>query len=130
EENFKGDLKKAVLDTLKQVQGSYALAIFSSEDPERFFAARKDSPLVIGLGEKENFLASDVPALLAHTRRVIFLEDGDIAEITSDAVRIFDVNGQPIKREPKTIHWDAFQAEKAGYRHFMLKEIHEQPATV
>jgi glucosamine--fructose-6-phosphate aminotransferase (isomerizing) len=130
EEAFKGDLAKAVRDTLKQVQGSYAIGVLSSDDPNRFIAARKDSPLVLGLGEGENFLASDVPALLAHTRRVIFLEDGDIAEIAKDQVKIFDIDGKPLAREPKIIQWDPLQAEKGGYRHFMIKEIHEQPRTV
>src|SRR4051812_28243957 len=82
EEAHKGDLLKAVQDALKQVQGSYAIGVMSVDEPKRFIAARKDSPLVLGLGENENFLASDVPALLAHTRRVIYLEDGDVAEIT------------------------------------------------
>ncbi len=130
EENFKGDLGQAVLATLKQIQGSYALGVLAAEDPKHFYAARKDSPLVLGLGEKENFLASDVPALLAHTRRMIFLEDGDVAEITPDGVRVFDVNGKTLPREVKIIHWDPIQAEKGGYRHFMMKEIHEQPNTV
>jgi glutamine---fructose-6-phosphate transaminase (isomerizing) len=130
EEAFKGDLGQAVRDTLKQVQGSYAIGVLSADDPKRFFAARKDSPLVLGLGENENFLASDVPAILAHTRRVIFLEDGDIAEIAQDGVKIFDIDGKPITRTPKTIQWDPLQAEKGGYRHFMLKEIYEQPSTV
>lgn len=129
EDQMKGDLRAAVLATLKQIQGSYAMGVLSADDPQHFFAARKDSPLVIGLGEKENFLASDVPAILAHTRRVIFLEDGDVAEITPDAVSVFDANGKPLTREPKTIQWDPIQAEKGGYRHFMLKEIYEQPNT-
>ncbi len=130
EENFKGDLGKAVVDSLKQVQGSYALGVLSADDPDRFFAARKDSPLVLGLGENENFLASDVPALLAHTRRVIFLEDGDIAEIRKDGVKISDLEGRPIERKVQTITWNPLQAEKGGYRHFMLKEIYEQTTTV
>ena len=130
EENFKGDLGQAVVESLKQVQGSYAMGVFAADDPDRFFAARKDSPLVLGLGENENFLASDVPALLAHTRRVIFMEDGDIAEIRKDGIRIFDIEGHPKERKVQTITWNPMQAEKGGYRHFMLKEIFEQTSTV
>src|SRR3989344_845359 len=130
EQAYQEDLPKAVQEALKQVQGSYAIGVLSADDPKRFVAARKDSPLVLGLGDKENFPASDVPALLPHTRRVIFLEDGDIAEITPDAVRLCDLEGRPVKRESQTIHWDPVMAEKSGYRHFMLKEIHEQPSTV
>jgi glucosamine--fructose-6-phosphate aminotransferase (isomerizing) len=130
EDAYQGDLAKAVQAALKQVQGSYAIGVLCADDPSRFIAARKDSPLVLGLGEKEMFLASDVPALLPYTRRVIFLEDGDVAELTQEGVRIFDLEGRPLKREPKTIQWDSLMAEKGGYRHFMLKEIFEQPSTV
>jgi glucosamine--fructose-6-phosphate aminotransferase (isomerizing) len=130
EDAYKGDLLQAVQGGLKQVQGSYAIGVLSSDEPNRFIAARKDSPLVLGLGDKENFLASDVPALLAHTRRVIFLDDGDIAEITDAGVRILDLDGRVMERPVKTIQWDPIQAEKAGYRHFMLKEIYEQENTV
>src|SRR5690242_350885 len=90
EDVYQGDLAKAVLAALKQVQGSYAIGVLCADDPTRFIAARKDSPLVLGLGDKETFLASDVPALLPYTRRVIFLEDGDIAELTQEGVKIFD----------------------------------------
>src|SRR5262245_61632860 len=121
EDNNKGDLRQAVLQTIKQVHGSYGMGVLSADDPGRFFAARKDSPLVIGLGEGENFLASDVPALLAHTRKVIFLEDGDVAEIKENGVRLMDLDGKAIERPVKTIQWDPLMAEKGGYRHFMLK---------
>jgi glutamine---fructose-6-phosphate transaminase (isomerizing) len=130
EQTFKGDLVKAVQEALKQVHGSYAIGVLTSDDPNRFVAARKDSPLVLGLGEKENFLASDVPALLQHTRKVIFMEDGDIAEITPEGIRVIDIEGHALIREPKIIQWDPFMAEKGGYRHFMLKEMNEQPNTV
>jgi glucosamine--fructose-6-phosphate aminotransferase (isomerizing) len=130
EDSFKGNLLESVREGLKKVQGSYAIGVLSSDDPQRFIGARKDSPLVIGLGEHENFLASDVPAILSHTRRVIFLEDGDIAEITPEGVKIVDVDGAPRDRQPKTIQWDPLMAEKGGYRHFMLKEIFEQENTV
>lgn len=130
EEAFKGDLVNAVRQTIRQLQGSYAIGVLTSDDPNRFVAARKDSPLVLGIGEHEKFLASDVPALLPHTRQVIFLEDGDIAEIAHDQIRITDLEGKELARKPQTIIWDAVMAEKAGYKHFMLKEIHEQIVTV
>ena len=115
---------------LKQVRGTYAIGVLSSKDKTRFIAARKDSPLVLGLGENEMFIASDVPAILQHTRKVIFLEDGDVAELTRNEVKITDLDGRPIERLPQTIIWDAVMAEKGGYKHFMLKEIHEQVVTV
>jgi glucosamine--fructose-6-phosphate aminotransferase (isomerizing) len=130
EDAYQGDIAKAVQAALKQVHGSYAIGVLSADDPTRFIAARKDSPLVLGLGDKETFLASDVPALLPYTRRVIFLEDGDIAELTQEGIHIFDLEGRPLKRETKTVEWDTLMAEKGGYRHFMLKEIFEQPNTV
>ena len=130
EEAYKGDLTAAVRAALKQVQGSYAIGVLHADDRERFVAARKDSPLVLGLGENEMFLASDVPALLPYTRRVIFLEDGDVAEIHTQTVQLMNLDGQPVKREEKKILWDAVMAEKGGYKHFMLKEIYEQRLTV
>jgi glucosamine--fructose-6-phosphate aminotransferase (isomerizing) len=129
-ESEKGDLLTAVRRALGKVQGSFALGVLAANDRKRFVAARKDSPLVIGLGKNETFLASDVPALLPHTREVIFLEDGDIAEITPAGVAIFDLQGNRVERRTQTILWDAVMAEKAGYKHFMLKEIFEQPQTV
>ncbi len=130
EEAYKGDLLAAVRMALKQAHGSYAVGVLASDDPKRFIAARKDSPLVLGIGEGEMFLASDVPALLPHTRKVIFLEDGDVADIYQDHIDIMNLDGQPVKREIKTILWDAIAAEKAGFKHFMLKEIFEQPVTI
>jgi glucosamine--fructose-6-phosphate aminotransferase (isomerizing) len=130
EEAYHGDLVNAVRGALQQAQGSYAIGVLCAEDRLRFVAARKDSPLVVGIGEKEMFVASDVPALLPHTRKVIFLEDGDIADITAEGVRLSNLQGQPITRKPQTIHWDAVMAEKSGYKHFMLKEIYEQGLTV
>jgi len=131
EEAYDGkDLTGAVRKALKQVQGSYAVGVLASKDNSRFVAARKDSPLVLGLGENEMFLASDVPAILPYTRKVIFLEDGDVAELSQKAVKITDLEGHPIERRVQTIIWDAVMAEKAGYKHFMLKEIYEQQVTV
>jgi glucosamine--fructose-6-phosphate aminotransferase (isomerizing) len=130
EDVYKGDLFEAVRMTLKRLQGSYALGVLAVDHPERFVAARRDSPLVLGIGENEMFLASDVPAILPYTRKVIFLEDGDIADITRDEAKILKLDGTAVERKPQTILWDAIMAEKAGYKHFMLKEIHEQRVTV
>ncbi len=130
EEAYKGDLAEAVRAALKQVQGSYAVGVMAADEKDRFVAARQDSPLVLGLGEHENYLASDVPAILSHTRNVIFLEDGDVVDITRDGVTITNLAGQPQTRKPQTIIWDAHMAEKGGYKHFMLKEIYEQIVTV
>jgi len=130
EEAYQGDLAAAVRRALAQVQGSYAVGVMAADRPDLFVAARKDSPLVLGLGDNENFLASDVPALLSHTRKVIFLEDGDVAEISQGGVRLTDLQGKPVARSAQTIVWDALMAEKGGYKHFMLKEIYEQIVTV
>lgn len=130
EDVYTDDLMSAVRNALGRAQGSYALGVISAEDRERFIAARKDSPLVLGVGKGATFIASDVPALLPYTRQVIFLEDGDVAELRRDKVRVFDAQGNSVVRVPKQIDWDATMAEKAGYRHFMLKEIFEQRLTI
>ena len=129
EKYYKGDLLAAVKSALKNIEGAYALCAISSEDKSRIVVARKDAPLVIGLGKDENFIASDVSALLQYTKDVIFLENKDIAEIKSDSVKIFDETDTEIKRKSQKILWNAIQAEKCGYKHFMLKEIHEQTQT-
>jgi glucosamine--fructose-6-phosphate aminotransferase (isomerizing) len=123
-------LGDAVRRALAQVHGAYALAVVSEQHPGEIVAAKVASPLVVGLGEGETFLASDVPAFLEHTRRVIFLEEGDVAEITAGGVKLTNLDGAPVERPPKIITWDAAQAEKGGYPHFMLKEIFEQPSAV
>jgi len=115
---------------LRQVHGAYALAVVSDQHPGQIVAAKVASPLVIGLGKGETFLASDVPAFLEHTREVVFLDEGDIAEVSTSGVKVTDLEGNPISRPSKTITWDAAQAEKGGYPHFMLKEIHEQPRAI
>lgn len=112
-----------------RMQGSYALVVLSVDDPERIVVARNSTPVILGLGEGENFVASDIPAVLEHTRRIQILEDGELAEITAQAVRI-ERDGIEVKREPTVVTWDAITAEKGGYRHFMLKEIHEQPQVI
>ena len=129
EKYYKGDLLTAVKSALKNIEGAYALCAISCEDKSRIIVARKDAPLVIGIGKNENFIASDVSALLQYTKDVIFLENKDVAEIKTDSIKIFDETDTEIKRKSQKILWNAIQAEKCGYKHFMLKEIHEQTQT-
>ena len=124
---YQGDLLAATAAALKQVSGTYGLAVISSLEPGRIVAARRGSPLVIGIGEKENFIASDIAALIAHTRQVIYLTDGEIASVTADKIDLRNLDNVPIEREATGIDWDVSQAEKGEYPHFMLKEIFEQP---
>ncbi|MEZ0322345.1 MAG: glutamine--fructose-6-phosphate transaminase (isomerizing) [Thermus sp.] len=126
EEKYQGDLFQALREALKEVRGAYAVVV-AHEDHQEIVAARTVSPLVIGLGEGENFLASDVPALLPYTRRVIFLHDGDLARITREEVVVTDLEGHPLPREVVEIDWTLEAAEKGGFPHYMLKEIYEQP---
>ena len=129
EKYYKGNLLDAVKSALKIIEGAYALCAISCEDKSRIIVARKDAPLVIGIGKNENFIASDVSALLQYTKDVIFLENKDVAEIKTDSIKIFDETDTEIKRKSQKILWNAIQAEKCGYKHFMLKEIHEQTQT-
>ncbi|HEX2626307.1 MAG TPA: glutamine--fructose-6-phosphate transaminase (isomerizing) [Candidatus Limnocylindrales bacterium] len=124
---YDGDIADAARAALRQLHGAYALAIMHRDEPDRIVGARKDVPLVVGVGEDESFLASDVAAILAHTRRVIFLEEGDVADLRPGTVEITDVDGRAMERVPETIEWTVEAAEKGGYDTFMLKEIHEQP---
>lgn len=124
---YEGDLMVALISAIKMMKGSYALGVICEEEPDRIIAVRKDSPLVVGYGEGENFIASDVPAILEYTKNVYFLQDNEIAAIYRDKVDLFDEFGKRIHREPDTVDWDASQAEKGGYPHFMIKEISEQP---
>jgi glucosamine--fructose-6-phosphate aminotransferase (isomerizing) len=124
------DLFKAVRATVAELEGAYALAVVSEHDPDRIILARYGCPVVIGLGDDENFVASDVAALLSETRRFIFLEEGDVAEIRRTAVRIMDRDGNTVERPVRESELSADAAEKGLYRHFMLKEIHEQPSAV
>jgi len=124
---YDDDLRTAVNKTVKRLEGSFALAVMSKQEKDKIIAVRKDSPLIIGLGENENFLASDIPAYLEHTDNFYILEDGEIADIRKNKVNIYKFNGDLIANKNKTkISWDAEMAEKQGYQHFMLKEIHEQ----
>jgi glucosamine--fructose-6-phosphate aminotransferase (isomerizing) len=117
----------AVRRALARVEGAYAIVVMSDKLPDTLVAAKNASPLVLGLGDGENFVASDIPAILAHTRRMLFLEEGEIAELTRTGIKIADLEGHRKERAPKEITWSAVQAQKDGFKHFMLKEIHEQP---
>jgi glucosamine--fructose-6-phosphate aminotransferase (isomerizing) len=123
----KGDLFQAVCDALHQVEGAFGIAVLSAREPGRIITARRGSPIVIGVGDGETIIASDASAIVAHTQRVIYLDDNDIAIVTADSVDIRDLNNVPVTREIAELGMDASAAEKGGYEHFMLKEIHEQP---
>src|SRR4029077_18573140 len=121
------DFLEAVRRTLREIHGSYALLFLNRRDPKRLIVAKNSTPIVIGWGEGETFIASDIPALLDYTRKVTFLEDGEIGEVTLGSYRLLDGKGKTIRRPVKEITWDAVAARKGGYPHFMLKEIHDQP---
>jgi glucosamine--fructose-6-phosphate aminotransferase (isomerizing) len=121
------DFLDAVRRTLREIRGSYALLFLNRRDPQRLIVAKNSTPIVIGWGEGETFIASDIPALLDYTRKVTFLEDGELGEVSVDSYRLFNGNGKALRRPVKEITWDAVAARKGGYAHFMLKEIHDQP---
>ena len=121
---------KTIAKVLSEIKGSYALGIMFRDFPDEIFAVRKDSPLIVGVGEHENFIASDVPAIIHYTRDYYLLDQNEIAVIKKDSVKIYDVHGNEIHKELNTADWDVDAAEKGGYAHFMLKEIHEQPDSV
>ena len=127
---FTGNLEAAVRQALKEVQGAYSIAVIAEGDPDKTVVARMASPLVIGLGEGEYFMASDIPAILHHTREVLFLDDGEVATATREGVTITTLDGTPVTKEVKQILWNPIMAEKGGYKHFMLKEIFEQPRAI
>ena len=129
-EGYEGDLISATAAALEQVTGTYGLAVVSTLHPGQIVVARKGSPIVIGVGETENLVASDIAALLPYTRQVIYLDDGDIALLTPDRIDLRNIKNVPVEREIAKIDWDAGQAEKGNYPHFMLKEIFEQPETI
>jgi glucosamine--fructose-6-phosphate aminotransferase (isomerizing) len=130
-EQTKGlSMADAVRAALKRVEGSYALVVVSADDPRHIVAARLGSPLVLGLAEGRNFVASDVPALLEHTRDVVYLDDGEVAELSADGWSVTGLDGKAHEKKVQRVTWDPIQAEKTGYKHFMLKEIHEQPRVI
>ncbi|HHW00777.1 MAG TPA: glutamine--fructose-6-phosphate transaminase (isomerizing) [Clostridiaceae bacterium] len=130
EYHYKGDLVQAVINTISELEGSYALGVISRDSNEEFVAARKDSPLIVGLGDGENFIASDIPAILEYTRDVYILEDREIAVLRKDGVKVFNHFGTEVKKEVFHVNWDVSAAEKSGYEHFMIKEIFEEPKVV
>ncbi|ASA24295.1 glutamine--fructose-6-phosphate transaminase (isomerizing) [Paenibacillus donghaensis] len=124
---YEGDIVKAVQKAITFMRGAFALGVLTEYEPDKLVAVRQASPLIIGLGDGENFIGSDIPALLEYTRNVYILNDGEMAVLTRDAVELMTIEGNFIAREMITVDWDAVTAEKGGYEHFMLKEIHEQP---
>ena len=127
---YAGNLEAAVIEALGQVDGTYGLAVISSDEKDKVVAARKGSPLLIGIGDGENFIASDASAILSHTRHVVYLDDGDIAVVTKDGYKVLDLESTVHEKPVTRIEWDLAQIERGGYPHFMLKEIFEQPTTV
>jgi len=124
---YKGDIRKAVIKTISRLQGSYALGVLCADEPNKLFVAREASPLILGVGLGENFFASDVTALVSYTKNAIYLDDGELAEITPEEINIFDCTLKPVNKKITRIVWDIKASEKGGYEHFMLKEIYEQP---
>ena len=127
EQNYTGDFLAAVRAAVAQLEGSYALGVLCSEHPDEIIAVRNSSPLIVGLAEDGNFIASDIPAVLAHTRRVIQLADNEVVRLTRDSVQVMDAAGHPVEKKELLVDWDVTSAEKGGYAHFMIKEIMEQP---
>ena len=127
---YDGDIKAAVMKTAARLTGSYALGILCADAPDTLYVLRESSPLILGIGVGENYFASDVTALIAHTKNVLYLEDGELARLTPTAIEIYDCTGRKIERQASRVTWSVEAAEKGGYEHFMLKEIMEQPAAV
>lgn len=127
---YDGDLESAIRSAVAKAEGAYALVVMTKKEPGKIIAVRRISPLIVGLGDGETFLASDIPAVLHRTREFLIVEDGEMVIVTEDGARIETIEGAPIERDVMHIDWDAHQAEKGGFAHFMLKEIHEQPSVV
>ncbi|MFW6121741.1 MAG: glutamine--fructose-6-phosphate transaminase (isomerizing) [Petrotogales bacterium] len=129
-EEYNKNLEEAVFSALKKIRGSYAIVVVCEDEPDKLVGARKESPLVIGVGDNENFLASDIPALLKYTNRVIYLEDEELCVLTKNSINVFDVNKKEVRKKEDLIEWDFKDAEKSGFPHFMLKEIYDQPDSI
>lgn len=127
---YEDDMEEAVKKVLKTIEGSYSLVFMCAAEPDKLICTKKDNPLIIGLGEGENFIASDIPAIIAKTRRTYIMSDGEIATVTKDGVWVQDINGTPITKKVFEVNWNAEAAEKGGFEHFMLKEIYEQPKAI
>lgn len=127
---YKGNLLEAVMEATSKIEGSYALGIMSVNEPGKVVAVRKDSPLIVGIGKGEYFIASDVPAILNHTRDVVYLNDKEFVEMTKDEIKFYSKAGKELKKDIHHVTWNADAAEKAGFEHFMIKEIHEQPRAI
>ena len=127
---FDGDLLKTLAKVMTRIEGSYALGIINKDNPDEIIAVKKDSPLIVGLSEEGNYIASDIPAVLKHTRKIYILEDGEIVKLTRDGVTVYNEDMDVIEKEVTEIQWDVSAAEKGGYEHFMMKEIHEQPKAI
>lgn len=124
---YDGDFEATVKKVLRLIKGSYSLVFMCEYEPDKIICTKKDNPLIVGLGEGENFIASDIPAIISHTRRTYIMSDGEIATVTTDGVWVQDINGTPISKKVFVVNWNAEAAEKGGFEHFMLKEIYEQP---
>lgn len=130
EEVYDGDFEAAVRKVLERIEGSYSLLFLSRRDPDKLICTKKDNPLIVGLGDGENFIASDIPAIISHTRRNYIINDGEIAVVKKDSIWVTNREGLPVTKKVFEVNWNAEAAEKGGYEHFMLKEIHEQPKAV
>ena len=127
---YQGDMKQALLQAIKQLKGSYALGVVCEQEPDKLFCTRNESPLVVGHMNGRSYIASDIPAMLSHTRDVIFLDDKEVAVLNADGIEVCNANGEAVVHELYHVTWDLSNAEKSGYPHFMLKEIHEQPTAL
>ena len=127
---YKGDIMDTMIKVINRVEGSYALGVLCVDYPDQFIAVRKASPMIVGLGDEENFIASDVTAILKHTRDIYYLEDNEIVVLKKDSVKVYNADKEEVKKEKFTVDWDVSAAEKGGYEHFMMKEIEEQPKAI
>ncbi|HEY8418933.1 MAG TPA: glutamine--fructose-6-phosphate transaminase (isomerizing) [Clostridia bacterium] len=127
---YNGNILNAVFDAVSRLKGAYSLAIICADEPDRLIAVRKDSPLILGIGKNENFIASDIPAILEYTRDIYIMENGEIASVTADKIEIYDSDRKPVSKEVYKVTWNAQDATKGGYEHYMIKEIHDQPDAI